>query len=245
MNSVPRTKFTSFYKFVGAGWANPMLHVIDFSNPQNLSLLNYVPLDDLPYHMKVLDNNLITSCTSSAQLWSLSNPLNPSELDSVSVQGRVCAQESENLIFNGTVLSVEGSSFSIVQTFDTHGGGHYDGFPYGRDVTNIENHSIIFLAQSERVLVLRSVVPESTGSINGHVTDIAGEPLRALVITINSETKEKDKAVTDVDGDYKIPELEPGTYLVLCIKRGYKLGIKKAEVVAGETTTVDFQLIPK
>jgi hypothetical protein len=84
-----------------------------------------------------------------------------------------------------------------------------------------------------------------TGSINGTIIDLTGTPLRALVIAINSETKEKDKTVTDVDGYYEILNLEPGIYWVLCIKKGYKLGIKKAEVVAGQPTTVDFQLIPK
>ena len=80
------------------------------------------------------------------------------------------------------------------------------------------------------------------GAINGHVTDTAGEPLRALVIAINADTKEKTRAVTDVDGYYEIPDLELGTYWVICIKRDYKLGIRQAEVVAGEVTTVNFKL---
>ena len=42
-----------------------------------------------------------------------------------------------------------------------------------------------------------------TGSINGHVTDLGGKPLWALVITINSETKEKAVDITEVDGYYE------------------------------------------
>ena len=83
-----------------------------------------------------------------------------------------------------------------------------------------------------------------TGSINGTVTDRAGNPIkRALVIAALGETKEKD--FTDSEGYYEILALEPGTYWVLCIKKDYKLGIRKAEVVAGEETTVNFRLKEK
>ena len=82
------------------------------------------------------------------------------------------------------------------------------------------------------------------GSINGTVTDMAGNPIkRALVIAVLGETKEK--AFTDSEGYYEISDLEPGTYWVLCIKKGYKPGIKKAEVVVGEETTVNFKLRKK
>ena len=87
--------------------------------------------------------------------------------------------------------------------------------------------------------------PVGTGDINGNVREVTGKPLRALVIAINAETKEKDRTVTNTDGYYKISDLAPGIYWVLCIKRGYEAGIKKAEVVAGKETTVDFTLIPK
>ena len=83
------------------------------------------------------------------------------------------------------------------------------------------------------------------GAINGHVINLAGNPLRALVIAVNADTKEKVGTVTDADGYYEIPDLEQGNYLVICIKKGYKAGIRKAEVVAGEVTTVDFRLRPK
>jgi len=85
-----------------------------------------------------------------------------------------------------------------------------------------------------------------TGSINGRVTDMEGNPIKwAFVIAINADTKDKYKAFTDGNGDYEIPDLPPGTYWVICIKKDYKAGIRKAEVVAGEETTVDFRLKPK
>lgn len=80
-----------------------------------------------------------------------------------------------------------------------------------------------------------------TGSIIGIVTDVAGNPIKfALVIAILGETKQK--AFTKSDGCYEIPDLEPGIYLALCVKKGYKAGIKNAEVIAGQETIVNFKL---
>jgi len=88
------------------------------------------------------------------------------------------------------------------------------------------------------------VVP--VGSINGNVMDTVGRPVKlAFVIAVNSDTTEKYKAFTNGNGDYEILELPPATYWIICIKKPYKAGLKKAEVVAGGSTTVDFMLIPK
>lgn len=83
--------------------------------------------------------------------------------------------------------------------------------------------------------------------INGRVTNTesVGIPLKALVIAINLETKEKSKAVTDVSGGYSIPDLQQGDYLVLATKSGYKPGVQKVVVETGKATTVIFKLTPK
>ena len=86
-----------------------------------------------------------------------------------------------------------------------------------------------------------------TGSINGHVKDaVTEEPIpKAIVIAINAGTKEKTIAFTNNNGKYEIPALAPGGYLVICIKKIYKAGIKKAKVNPGAGTQVDFMLNPK
>ena len=86
----------------------------------------------------------------------------------------------------------------------------------------------------------------AVGAIGGRVIEfLTGEPLRALVIAINDETGEKTRAVSDVEGYYEVLDLEPGAYRVLCYKKGYRLGIRKAEVIAGEAVTVNFKLRSK
>jgi Tol biopolymer transport system component len=83
-----------------------------------------------------------------------------------------------------------------------------------------------------------------SGSINGHVTDRqTGDPIRAIVIAKQGETKVLK--ITNKSGYYEMPELQTGEWQVVCIKQGYKLGIKKVEVSAGEPTVCDFSLTPK
>ena len=89
--------------------------------------------------------------------------------------------------------------------------------------------------------------PGGKGSIDGHVREVTGKPLWSLVIAINAETKEKEITLSNAndDGYYKISDLPPGDYWVICIKKGYKAGIAKVVVVPGVTITQDFELVPK
>ena len=82
------------------------------------------------------------------------------------------------------------------------------------------------------------------GTIRGHVTDRAGNPIPwALVIASLGETKQGD--FTDDEGNYDIAGLEPDTYRVVCVKKGYRMGISQAEASACQETVVDFFLKPK
>jgi hypothetical protein len=87
--------------------------------------------------------------------------------------------------------------------------------------------------------------PVTRGAINGTVTAIGGETLAASIIAVNNDTGEKTQTVSGADGYYEMMHLEAGIYWVICIKQRYKVAIKQAEVKADETTTVDFQLMPR
>jgi len=92
-----------------------------------------------------------------------------------------------------------------------------------------------------------SIQPYDIGSIAGTVTEAVTEvPLnKAIVIVVNADTKEKAKTETDEYGNYEIPDLEPGDYWVICIKRHYKIAITSVDVVAGPPTIADFSLISR
>ena len=127
-------------------------------------------------------------------------------------------------------------------------------------VTDANGQAITQLTVAEGENIVAAIVTESPdifdtvtviglariGSISGNVIDNVGRPVKlAFVIAVNTDTQDKYKAFTNGNGDYDIPELPAATYWVICIKKGYRVGIKTAEVVAGEATIVDFMLISK
>ena len=86
----------------------------------------------------------------------------------------------------------------------------------------------------------------TVSGINGNVTDLEENPIAdAIVIVISAETRERYRVVTDASGYYEVTDLAPGNYWIICIKRGYKIGLANVGVAPGETTTQDFELVPR
>jgi hypothetical protein len=86
---------------------------------------------------------------------------------------------------------------------------------------------------------------EVCGNIEGYVTDcLTGRPLdHALIGARNSDGK-KVKTITDSKGYYKLTCLEPGTWVMICIRECYCTQIELAKVKQGETVRRDFLLKP-
>jgi hypothetical protein len=81
------------------------------------------------------------------------------------------------------------------------------------------------------------VATSGVGAIAGCVTDQDGNPIvKATVIAVQKPTKKSTQ--TGPDGCYEITDLQPGDWLVIAIKKGYKAGFKKVEVKPGGTTPV-------
>jgi hypothetical protein len=147
------------YHWIGGpqeGYTNT-LSVIDFSDPAGLSVLNTISRDDDAYHLRIVGDQLIESGTSHVGLWDLTAPADPVFLTSQPARGRVCAQDGDNVITNGTVFRPEGNELQTISTFNP-GGGQADGFPYGSAV----NSSFVFIAQSSGILILNASEPAQT-----------------------------------------------------------------------------------
>ena len=78
------------------------------------------------------------------------------------------------------------------------------------------------------------------GTLSGVVTDSStGNPISGAAVTVNGVS-----VSTGADGSYSI-ELAPGNYTVTASKDGYESSSKtNITVIAGDTTTVDFELTP-
>ena len=105
----------------------------------------------------------------------------------------VGGDESQFDIANSNITDDEINSGNLVGYWNFDDGTADDLSPYGNHGTLMGDAEIV---DSDAPIVY-------TGSINGHVTDLGGKPLWALVITINSETKEKAVDITEVDGYYE------------------------------------------
>jgi len=80
------------------------------------------------------------------------------------------------------------------------------------------------------------------GNVAGIVKDAStGNPIEGVQITVNGHS-----GITDADGHYNITNVLAGTYIATAFKDGYEnSSIADVVVIAGQTTTVDFELTPK
>jgi len=78
----------------------------------------------------------------------------------------------------------------------------------------------------------------ATGTLKGKVTDKdTGLPIVGATVTANSH-----QTTTNSTGDYIITNLLPGNYTVTASKDGYFPNTATAEILANQTTTLNFQL---
>jgi len=111
------------YIYFAGGFSNPTMEIIDFSDPKNISSLRSKPLTFLPYHLKVVGDNLAGTGTTDAMLWDIkTNPSNPVTLDAKAVSGRVCAADGLNVINRDTVHKANPATLDLVHNFDSHSG---------------------------------------------------------------------------------------------------------------------------
>lgn len=82
--------------------------------------------------------------------------------------------------------------------------------------------------------------PPQVGVISGRVTSSDGEPLSSATVRLEDTGY---RTVTDDEGRYTLSDVDPGSYRVIAEMLGYADERRSnVQVVAGETTNVDFSL---
>jgi hypothetical protein len=167
--------------------------VVDFGDPSHLSILRTLDLTGgsaYPYHLRIVGSQLVECGLNHISLWDLTTPTSPVLLTTQPAEPRVCAQDGDYIVTNGMVFCPNGNELQTVAAF-TPGGSQVDGFPYGSAV----NTSFVFIAQSNRVLVLNASVPvltinHTTGgpgssfTVTGH--DFAPSSMATVVVNDHS-----------------------------------------------------------
>lgn len=178
------------YLYTTTGFSGTYWQVIDFSDPTNMSILNSFTAPLFFYQMNIVNGVMVCSRTSDVMLFDITtDPLNPAQLDSTTASGRVQAVDGLNVLFGDQAYEVGASALTYIQTWDTHGGAQGDGFPYGSDVGEVDGNTVVLIAQSQRILVLRDYIPpqplmadttEISGSLGGSVNfTLDAQPVNA------------------------------------------------------------------
>ncbi|KRF04509.1 hypothetical protein ASG89_21940 [Paenibacillus sp. Soil766] len=80
------------------------------------------------------------------------------------------------------------------------------------------------------------------GIISGRVTDSGNKPIQDALVFANQGPDQWGNAVTDVEGNYTISDLDANNYRVRVVVEGYTEQWKDIVVTAGQTTTADFTI---
>ncbi|HEY2932543.1 MAG TPA: carboxypeptidase regulatory-like domain-containing protein [Acidobacteriota bacterium] len=84
---------------------------------------------------------------------------------------------------------------------------------------------------------------EFQGTLLGRVTDASRAVLPgASIIVTNQETNTSVSSVTNDEGNYRVPFLLPGNYLVAVEAPGFKKIVQKVHLSAGSQSTLDFTM---
>jgi hypothetical protein len=84
---------------------------------------------------------------------------------------------------------------------------------------------------------------QSTGTIQGLVTDAQGGVLPGVAVTVHNNATGVDRVIpTDTAGRYLAASLPPGPYRIQALLPGFKTETTDVVLGVGSTVTADFQL---
>ncbi len=88
-----------------------------------------------------------------------------------------------------------------------------------------------------------SLFAQSTGAIRGKVTASDGSVLPGVTVEASSNVLPQPRVtVTEVNGEYRLPALQPGVYTLTYTLSGMSTLTRKADVIVGQETPVDAKL---
>ncbi len=89
------------------------------------------------------------------------------------------------------------------------------------------------------VLVATALAQGGKGTIRGHVTDASGGVLQGAQVSLEPRN---ETLASDVQGDFFIRDLAPGSYTITISYVGFKTLTKNVDVVAGQAANVEAKL---
>jgi carboxypeptidase family protein len=91
--------------------------------------------------------------------------------------------------------------------------------------------------------VCGSLFAQQTGSISGKITSTDGSALPGVTVEASSNVLPQPRVTTtDVNGEYQLPVLQPGTYTLQFTLGGMQTVNRRAEVIVRQNTTADAKM---
>ena len=86
------------------------------------------------------------------------------------------------------------------------------------------------------------LIAQQTGAISGKVTT-DGAPLPGVTVEARSNVLPQPRVtVTDSNGEYRLPALQPGTYTLTFTLSGMRTATRRADANVGQTTYADVSM---
>lgn len=155
-----------------------------------------------------------------------------------------------------TTLPISGATIRILQGIDlilsttTNGTGFYSApnlspgnYTVEASATGYQTQFQGAIVQVNTIKTVNFALATQPGTISGTVIDAATtNPIQGALVEIFDGFTLIGFSDTDINGNYTIPDLAPGTYIVVATAMDYQDHVTGATVVSNVTTTVDFAL---
>jgi hypothetical protein len=93
------------------------------------------------------------------------------------------------------------------------------------------------------ILASTSLFAQQTGALHGKVTASDGSALPGVTVEAKSNVLPQPRVtVTDGNGDYRLPQLQPGTYTLTFTLSGMQTATRKADALLGQDNAADVKL---
>lgn len=88
-----------------------------------------------------------------------------------------------------------------------------------------------------------ALLAQQVGAINGKVSTTDGQALPGVTVEARSNVLPQARVTTtDINGEYQLPALQPGTYTLTFTLAGMQTVTRRAEVLLSQSTTADVKL---
>src|SRR4051794_29573443 len=93
------------------------------------------------------------------------------------------------------------------------------------------------------IIASTSVFAQQTGALHGKVTATDGSALPGVTVEAKSNVLPQPRVtVTDSNGDYRLPQLQPGAYTLTFTLSGMQTATRKAEALLGQDNAADVKM---